>query len=219
MIKSFLSAVALSAFVAIPAANAASVTLDQQDPNSVFGAPSEAWSANITLKVNGAQQQARAGLLRLTDNYGSYVPAWCVDVFTTLSVPSAYETGALPFTTAVIDNVNRLFNGFYADVDTSDEAAGFQFALWEIVHDAGSHDLTSGVVEIVSSTGNAIAQANTYLSALSSQSDNDYGLTFYESVGGNSQDLISTVSPVPVPAALILLASGLAGLGAMRRRP
>ena len=199
-------------------ASAATVQLEYQGANA-FGTP--AWSRNVNINLNGRNMYVAAGLFRMEDsNSGAEVLAWCVDLYNRLRSPALYDVSnfsASGFSAGVRDNVDRLFTGFYADVDTRDEAAGFQIALWEIVTETtGVIDLAGGIFRATGGS-NPLALAGSYLSGLAAAGTGGYNLTFFDSQNNSSQNLVS-VSPVPVPAAGGLLLAGLAGFAALRRR-
>jgi hypothetical protein len=117
-------------------------------------------------------------------------------------------------------NVQKLFDNAYGTLTNAVQTAGFHLALWEIFHDNGS--VTTGNIKGMQGTNqNMLSVANTFLSQLSGWSITDaYSIDFFKS--SHKQDFIiaklNPPSQVPVPAALPLLMTGLAGLGFMRRR-
>ncbi len=176
----------------------------------------------INLAGHYANRGVYAGLFRMEDSStGAEILAWCVDLYNNLRSNALYDVSsfsATGFSTAVKENVARLFTGFYADIDTRDEAAAYQIALWELVTETdGSMNLGSGIFSVASASTSVLGLANSYLSGLSGFGTNGYNLTFFDSQNNSSQNLVS-VSPVPLPAAGGLLLAGLAGIAALRRR-
>ena len=108
-------------------------------------------------------------------------------------------------------------------ITTSVQAAGLQVAIWEVVEDSNSYwglNLDRGAFEVESNWA-VKSQANSYLSALSSGSLDDYDMTFFASA--KNQDLVTAnpvpeTTPVPVPAAGLMIMSAMGALGVMRRR-
>jgi hypothetical protein len=107
------------------------------------------------------------------------------------------------------------------DVTNGEEAAGFQVALWNALYE-GDLLAQSGRFA-VSTTQAVINKANYYLgeAAADDTNENIYRMSFLESTPGDNeikrQNLV-TVSPVPLPAAGILLLVALGGLGVAGRR-
>jgi hypothetical protein len=178
-----------------------------------------------------------AGGMHLTDGATDFL-AWCLDISNYLFLPSNYVTTNTPFTnTQVIGatqlaNIERLFETALPTVLANNTnstagnkiAGGFQLALWELLYDTNPGDAGSGVFRATSSTAGAIAQANAFIANVLNPLVpivQAYQLTFYQSTstrnGHYSQDLV-TVTPVPLPAAGLLLGGGLLGLFALRRR-
>lgn len=114
-------------------------------------------------------------------------------------------------------NVQKLFDNAYGTLTNAVETAGFHLALWEIFHDNGKVN-TGGIKGMQGTNQSMLSVANTFLNQLPGWSTtNAYTIDFFKSAH-NQDFVIATPSQVPVPAALPLLLSGLAGLGFMRRR-
>lgn len=173
--------------------------------------------------VNGSSVSGLFGSYNIQE-YGSAdtILAFCVDPYqqanssfknytkSDLDATDFVDNGA-----ARLQNVQKLFDNAYSLITTDTQAAGFHLALWEIFND--NSNTTNGNIKKISGTDTGMVNyANSLLASLSGWNVKDlYDLTFYKS--GSYQDYVS-VSPVPVPAALPLLMSGLVGLGFMRRR-
>ncbi len=214
-----VAALSLSSLAPVTA-QAATITLEYEGP-SAFGTPS--WYHNVSFNWFGTAKSAAAGLFRLKDAAtDESVLAWCIDIYHYLSLPNSHDTSVASTTTAQMDNIDRLFNSAYADVTSSDTAAAFQLALWEIMTDTGSGALALNAGNFKTSGISApYTLAQTYLDNLATATTGGYDLTTYFAAG-RSQNLVSgTLSPVsevPLPATALLLFSGVAGMGAMRRR-
>ncbi len=193
--------------------SAATVALEYQGSDA-FGTP--AYQRVVDYTLDGTASRTRAGMFRLQDaSDGSEILAWCIDLLHFLTLPSEY-TMADWLDPTVKDNIDRLFTSVYADVDSSDEAAGFQIALWEIVSDTdGGLDLAAGSFT-AAGAGAHYALAADYLDGLDTAGTGGWNLTFLNSTG-DSQDLV-TASQVPLPASIWLFGLALAGLNGVRRK-
>ena len=145
--------------------------------------------------------------------------AWCVDIATTMKSGKTYAHAADHFGGAgseIRTNIDRLFSTYYAGLETKNQKAAFQFALWEIVYDEGL-DLGSGTFTDNGTAGAIRGLADGYLLGIQSDEalSGKYRFTFLTS--GESQDLV-TVSAIPLPAAGWMLLAGVAGLAGLRRR-
>lgn len=149
---------------------------------------------------------------------------FCVDPFQWASASvHSYDKSSLDasdFSTdgaARYNNVQKLFDNAYSTLGTdAGKTAGFHLALWEIFHD--DLNLNSGIIQgLTSSNLSMLSSANTFLGALAGWNvSNQWDITFYNN--DQYQNYVTaTPSAVPVPAALPLFLSGLAGLGFMRR--
>lgn len=128
-----------------------------------------------------------------------------------------------PFNQTVFYNLHRCFGqvGYVlqlaANPTTTDQAAGLQLAIWELEQDvypgrpanlyADTFRITSGF------SAGAIDYANFLLSSSAGRSAEYYYLIQYTA---QAQDLL--LVPVPEPASMIALGTGLASLLALRRR-
>lgn len=188
------------------------------------------------------QVPVRAGVFtmnNITDG-GSFL-AWCLDLYdwlangdyTVLTGPfTGVGTGANPnpffgangtdLTDLQLANIENLFEvnataveAIYSGVDNTQSAA-FQLALWELIYETtGTFSLTGGTFQ---STPAAIATAaQVFLDNLGGTIQGSYNLTFWQHDSGHNQNLVS-ISPVPLPAAGLLLLTGLAGFGIAARR-
>lgn len=208
------SAAAALSFGFSGTAQAASVTLDKAGA-SVWGTPVLARNVNYT--IDGTARFHGAGQFQLKDVATlESILAFCIDIFQVLKLPHTYDT--TPFLETIpMGQVEALFSNFYLDVDTADEAAGFQLALWEITTER-SETLDFGTGRFITTgTGAHYDIAQDYLDGLGNAPTAAWDLTTYFS--STSQDLISgTLAPVPLPLPGLLLLAGLAGLVGLRAR-
>jgi len=150
--------------------------------------------------------------------------SFCIDLFQTINFSSTF-TGyvAVPaasfsgLTAAKALDLGRLATGYLSLVTSTTNSSAFQLAVWEIAHETGgSYALGSGTFTSTqngSGSAAAIAQANLWLASLPGASSFEATVLHHAS----HQDLL-TFSHVPVPGALLLLASGLGVFGFLRRR-
>ena len=211
---SLLTAAVIS--VSAAAVSASTIDVTYQESGNPFGTPSLQKTVRIASPdYNG---RVRAGMFRLSgsNGFGDF-NSFCIDLGHSLSSNDTYTASETsPFSAAVTDNIERLYNSAYASVSTARESAAFQLAIWEIITDTGnSLDLASGDFKVLGTGVKLLNMANGYLAGLAGASAGGYEFTYLQSRVGQDQ---LTVSPVPVPAGIGLLGLGLAGLFGLRRR-
>lgn len=206
-------AVALSGAAFATTGQAATVNL-KYEGSGAFGTPT--WARTVSYTLNGNSKTHGAGMFRLEDsNSGQSILAWCIDLLNVLTLPRDHDTAVAAANAQQMTNIDKLFTSAYANVTNADTAAGFQLALWEIMTDTGSSlDLGAGNFQTTGNTAPYTIAAG-YLAGLSTAGTGAYKLTTY--YNEKSQNLVSA-SAVPVPASALLLMTGVAGFGAMRRR-
>lgn len=227
-------AVAFSGAVFTGGASAGTINLQNATGETTpFGTP--AWAREVAYTINGESERSIAGLFRLEDSdSGQGILAWCVELLQDLVLPGEFNMNETVPGASTMANLNKLFNQSYhmildeeVGVKKEKKAAGFQLAIWEIItdsEDASGLDLDDGSFVVAGGVGNTEQgvedNANFYLNRLGQATEkDDYILTIWNS--DPSQDLVTAekaVAVIPVPAAGLLLLSGLAGFGALRRR-
>lgn len=219
--KKILTAAALA--IGFGAASASASTFDvNAQPTGIFGTV-----GFEKVKVSLLANEVQAGMFHLNGNngVGDFV-AFCVELTQFLNLPQSVTVSPSPFSAAKTASILKMFDGammgatMEATFNTAIKAAGFQLALWEVVYETGaSYDLTAGSFTgfgTSATNGAAVdAQAASYLSGIAGGDEND--VTARWLLNPNQQDLV-TVAPVPLPAAGLLLALGIAGLGFAGRR-
>lgn len=98
-------------------------------------------------------------------------------------------------------------------------------ALWEAAYESDSNTMSVSDGGFQASSTGSTSLANTFLANADAYTGGQkWNLSFFEVAGYDinrgaktGQNLVS-VSAVPLPAGMILLGSGLFGLGALRRR-
>ena len=228
--KSFVSACAIVALSA-GIASAAPVSLKKTNPCDTFDGGGRKALRIINDSDPSVNLRVLAGGFRLTDETnGADIIAWCLDIAHTLNLKGLYQITTAPFsntfTPAQKNLIENLFETSYLGVDLNNnhQSAGFQLALWELVYEgSGDLDVKDGTFRSTTDTA-ARDIANGYLANLGGAVTQSYDVAFYESLGWEkngethySQNLVS-VTPVPLPAAGLLLVCGLAGVCAVSRR-
>lgn len=174
------------------------------------------------VQVNGNAFNTHLGSYNIEVN-SQQMAAFCVDPFQWTSknlndyTVKSLESSDVPTQFGFAD-VKNLFGLFYDTLNgDAQKTAGFHYALWEVFHDDG--ELNTGSLQFLGSTAVA-GYASSFIQAAIDATDNNevsekYDFTLYQS--DDHQDYLS-VNAVPVPAALPLFASALAGFGVARRR-
>jgi len=182
---------------------------------------------------------ALAGAAPITATFGdgsvSKFYAFDMDLPTAFVQGSSYSVTGSPFAGASLTgkqltDINTLFELAMPgtdDFDAIERTAGIGLALWEILYEtSGSYSLDGGDFwaalydDTVPEEGLGLSFGNSLLAQIEAgvtPATNKYRLTFWESDGHVSNNMVS-VSAVPLPATGLMLLGAGAALAGMRRR-
>ncbi len=220
--KIMVAALALGAASALSPASAATVNVTQQGTNAFVDASGgNGWYQSTSYSLNGTNRSASAGLFRLTGTSSNGAVqdflAFCLEPLETLTLPKDHTVGS-SLSTSVLDRLGALMSNAFSLVTGSQSAAAFQMAAWEIANESnGSLNLSNGGFKLTKANSGTQSLAQGWLNAIASGQWTSGGNVTILSASG-TQDLLTNIAPVPVPAAGVMLLGGLAGLGALRRR-
>jgi hypothetical protein len=175
------------------AANAATYTIDYQQSNNPF--TSDGLYSAVTIDSEIYDGTFNAGGFNLTNDVLGEFIAFCIEVTQALRNGEEYEIVEKPFTEAVRDNVESLFNTSYEKV---------------------VDDITSAHTN----GGSVLATAQGFLDGLNDKPTSLFEIDFLMSAA--SQDVVTArrlddLTPVPLPASGLLLLSA-AGLIVVQRK-
>lgn len=220
-LKTVFAALALS-FLAPGLANAAVVSV-RDNPNdngsSVFAS---GFSRTISIQHDGTNRNVRAGVFSLQYDEGdgwTDFYTFCLQLSEYLSLPRDHERVDGEAYFASSDDLNAL-GVLYGSLMTTDyvfknanTAAAAQAIIWEITEDgADSFNLALGDFKLF--TADVLVEANALWALIISGDFMSSSIDVFAARG--TQDLIT--SSVPIPGALWLLMSGVAGLGFASRK-
>ena len=216
--------VAASLLALAPAAASAGMVTVRDNPDNGGSVFHDGLGRSVGITINGTDRSVGAGVFGLQfQNEGE--AAWnnflsfCLQLNETLSLPRVHTevSGADYFPNADDRTALGILYGNFLTTDkglaNSTSAAAIQAMIWEIVEDgAANFDLTGGVFRV--RTEAVRTAANNFWQMLLSGNFQPVDLKVFAARG--TQDII--YSEVPLPAALALMLSGLAGLGFAGRR-
>ena len=158
---------------------------------------------------------------------GPTIRSFCADFFQDVSVGNPYTFTPVAFSAlpdvngnaTKISKVTELYDRYYDVATTPQNAAAFQLALWEILYDPTTTNLSSGNFRASDNPG-AISLAQGWLNTIGNPGIPDparkYNLTGLLSATGQDQ-IVPSGEPIPAPAGVVLLAIGAVGLVVRRR--
>lgn len=205
---------------------APNVNLVETTPGSIFGVGVDNWSRVVGISGSAVNPNGNynAGAFRVTDTAttADYL-AFCFELAETLDFTpdTDYVVTQVPPVNATVGGLlNNLFTNWFGGVDSADEAAAFQVAIWEIVSDSASINVTTGTFILNSASAAVQSNVALYLGDLTGPGT-DYELSYFRNDG--AQDLILwednlSNNEVSAPATSILIALSLGGLVLVRRK-
>lgn len=222
-LKIILATLAITAATAMAPANAATVNVTKQGSNAFVDASGQnGWWQKVSYNLNGTTRSGvGAGVFRLTatDASGKVQDflAFCLEPLEWLTLPRDHTVGS-SLSAPILDRLGALVSNAFSLVTGASSAAAFQMAAWEIANESGSSlNLGSGAFKMTQANATSESLAQGWLNSITSGSWTSNGRVTILT-GAGTQDLLTNIAPVPVPAAGVMLLGGLAGLGALRRR-
>lgn len=219
-IRTVFAAAAL-ALGATSAAEAATYTV-RDNPNNGGSVFATGLSRNIDIVYNGQNRRVGAGAFDLqygsdADGYTDFL-TFCLQLHETLSLPKEHERVAdfVYFDEPDRTAVSILYNNFMTSalgLANATSAAATQAIVWEIAED-GADNFNLGAGDFQLLTNSVLTTANLFWDTIVTGQFQTSSVNVFAAAG--TQDLI--VTETPIPAALPLILSGIAGLRLSARR-
>jgi hypothetical protein len=180
-------------------------------PQAITDTP---WAGSLVLTVNGGAYAGLSLLAYCVDLY--HWAGWTEDV--TIMSTNNLPSGGRPVNVGPDAGLKAafLYKQFQlGKVLTAEQSAALQVAIWEVLYDTASPDLSGGNFTL-RLDGAVASYARQYIEELNASNGAAEGLLFL-STNEDQQSFIALMS-VPEPASLLLLGSGLIGFGFFARR-
>ncbi len=218
----FAGLAGLAAAMALPSAASAATVSVRDNPDNGGSVFASSLGRSVSIQHDGSNRTVQAGAFSLQFDEGAgwtdFV-TFCLQLSEYLSLPKDHErvAGADYFASA---DDRQALGILYGNLLTGDHAlknantaAAAQAVIWEIVEDgATSFDLSAGDFKLF--TADVLSEAQSLWALIIS---GDYVASAFDVFHARgTQDLIT--SAVPIPGALPLLLSGIAGLGFASRK-
>jgi len=196
----------------------------------IFGDP-------VTISYLGIDTATAAGVFGGATFNGAPIPDfWCIDITHTVPYPpwvlgnysqATFQSAPLSFTATQVSNLETLFfNNYSASLFTStDNAAAFQLAIWDVLFDSDGNLATYGnppsTFGVVSGASGALALAQAWINIAENPAHQHiFSLVQLTSSAGNQAFVYPNPrgQEAPEPAPLALLGAGLVAMLFVTRR-
>jgi hypothetical protein len=187
----------------------------------------------VTINYNGSNQSTSAiAFTGATFDGNPIDPFWCVDITKHVPYPgwsisgytaAIFQSSPLTFSAAQVQDLRTLFERHLPSSLTAQSAAAFQLAIWDLLFDDASHDLsTSGAGGFGVTAGNAgtIGLAQGWINDTLANAGSSTFLLIQLTSRAN-QDFVTPGTgggDVPEPAGIPLLGIGLLAMVLLGRR-
>ncbi len=215
------AALALAGSAGWAQASTFNVTTQGANP-FIDSAGKNAWYEGVSYSLNGRSMTAAAGMFRLTgtDKNGraQNFLAFCLEPLEYLRLPKSYSDGTA-LSSVAVGRLGALMSNAFGLVTDRRSAAAFQLAVWEIATETKNPvlNLLNGNFLVTQTSGKTRLMAQGWLSAINRGNwAPDPSVRILAAPG--TQDLLTDLAPVPLPAAGLMMIAALGGLAGLRRQ-